>query len=50
MKDPNFRIFTDRDTITVFNDELFIRGTDIQDIFRQLEVDDPTHAFYRAGS
>ncbi len=46
VKDPNFRIFTDRETITVFNDELFIRGTDIQDIFRQLGVDDPTHAFY----
>ena len=46
VTDPNFRIFTDRDTITVFNDELFIRGTDIQEIFRQLGVDDPTHAFY----
>jgi hypothetical protein len=46
VKDPNFRIFTDRDTITVFNDELFVRGTDIQEIFRQLGVDDPTHAFY----
>ncbi len=46
VKDPNFRIFTDRATITVFNDELFIRGTDIQEIFRQLGVDDPTHAFY----
>lgn len=46
VKDPNFRIFTDRDTITVFNDRLFIRGTDIQDIFRQLDVDDPSHAFY----
>ncbi|MGH7497998.1 MAG: DUF6513 domain-containing protein [Gemmatimonadales bacterium] len=46
VTDPNFRIFTDRDTITVFNNELFIRGTDIQEIFRQLGVDDPTHAFY----
>jgi dihydropteroate synthase-like protein len=46
VKDPNFRIFTDRDTITVFNDQLFVRGTDIQEIFRQLGVDDPTHAFY----
>lgn len=46
VKDPNFRIFTDRETITVFNDELFIRGTEIQDIFRQLGVDDPSHAFY----
>jgi dihydropteroate synthase len=46
VKDPNFRIFTDRDTITVFNDELFVRGTDVQEIFSQLGVDDPTHAFY----
>jgi hypothetical protein len=27
VTDPNFRIFADRETITVFNDELFIRGT-----------------------
>jgi dihydropteroate synthase-like protein len=46
VRDPNFRIFTDRDTITVFNNELFIRGTDIQAIFSQLGVDEPTHAFY----
>ncbi|MEO7986290.1 MAG: DUF6513 domain-containing protein [Gemmatimonadales bacterium] len=46
VTDPNFRIFTDRDTITVFNDEIFVRGIDIQDIFRQLGVDEPTHAFY----
>jgi dihydropteroate synthase len=46
VRDPNFRIFTDRDTITVFNNELFIRGTDIQAIFSQLGVDEATHAFY----
>jgi dihydropteroate synthase len=46
VRDPNFRIFTDRDTITVFNNEIFIRGTDIQVIFSQLGVDEPTHAFY----
>jgi hypothetical protein len=46
VRDPNFRIFTDRETITVFNNELFIRGTDIQAIFSQLGVDEPTHAFY----
>ena len=46
VTDPNFRIFTDRDTITVFNDEIFVRGTDIQEIFAQLGVDEPTHAFY----
>jgi dihydropteroate synthase len=46
VKDPNFRIFTDRETITVFNNEIFVRGTDIQAIFSQLGVDEPTHAFY----
>jgi dihydropteroate synthase-like protein len=46
VKDPNFRIFTDRHTITVFNNEIFVRGTDIQEIFRQLGVDEATHAFY----
>jgi dihydropteroate synthase len=46
VKDPNFRIFTDRHVITVFNNEIFVRGTDIQAIFSQLGVDEPTHAFY----
>ena len=46
VKDPNFRIFTDRHTITVFNHEIFVRGTDIQEIFSQLGVDEATHAFY----
>ena len=46
ITDPNFRIFADREAITVFNHERFVRGTDIQEIFRQLGVDEPTHAFY----
>jgi dihydropteroate synthase-like protein len=46
VRDPNFRIFTDRETITVFNNEIFVRGTDIQEIFLQLGVDEATHAFY----
>ncbi len=46
VKDPNFRIFADRNTITIFNNELFVRGTDIQEIFSQLGVDEATHAFY----
>jgi dihydropteroate synthase-like protein len=46
VTDPNFRIFTDRDTITVFNNETFIRGTDIDEIFAQLYVTEATHAFY----
>lgn len=46
ITDPNFRIFTDRETITVLNAERFVRGTDIQAIFAQLDVDEATHAFY----
>ena len=46
VTDPNYRIFADRETITVFNREQFIRGTDIQEIFDQLGVTDPSHAFY----
>jgi dihydropteroate synthase-like protein len=46
ITDPNFRIYADRHAITVLNNELFIRGTDIQDIFNQLDIDDPAHAFY----
>jgi len=46
ITDPNYRIFADRDAITVFNHERFVRGTNIQDIFAQLDVHEPTHAFY----
>jgi dihydropteroate synthase-like protein len=46
VKDPNFRIFTDRQTITVFNNQIFVRGTDIQEIFSQLGVEEAGHAFY----
>jgi hypothetical protein len=46
ITDPNYRIFADAEAITVFNSERFVRGTDIQTIFAQLDVDDPAHAFY----
>jgi dihydropteroate synthase-like protein len=46
ITDANFRIFTDRETITVLNSERFVRGADIQAIFDQLGVTEPTHAFY----
>jgi dihydropteroate synthase len=46
ITDPNFRIFADDSGITVLNNERFVRGTNIQEIFAQLGVDDPTHAFY----
>jgi hypothetical protein len=46
ISDPNYRIFADADAITVFNHERFVRGRDIQEIFRQLDVSDSSHAFY----
>jgi dihydropteroate synthase len=49
ITDPNFRIFSDDRTITVLNSERFVRSTDtgnIKQIFDQLEIDEPTHAFY----
>jgi dihydropteroate synthase len=46
VTDPNYRIFADREAITVFNCDRFVRGTDIQDIFAQLGVHEPNHAFY----
>jgi dihydropteroate synthase len=46
IRDPNFRIFADPNGMTVLNDERFVQSTDIQDIYEQLEVDDPAHAFY----
>jgi dihydropteroate synthase-like protein len=46
ITDPNYRIFADREAITVFNSERFVRGTDIQEIFEQLDVAEPAHAFY----
>jgi dihydropteroate synthase len=46
ITDANYRIFTDRDVITVLNSERFVRGTDIQEIFGQLGVTEATHAFY----
>jgi dihydropteroate synthase len=49
LTDPNFRIFADQDAITVLNNERFVRSTDasrIGDIFAQLDVDEPGHAFY----
>ena len=46
VTDPNFRIFTDGGTITIFNNTLFARGTDIDELFARLGVDEATHAFY----
>jgi dihydropteroate synthase-like protein len=49
ITDPNFRIFADRDGITVLNHERFVRSTNpgrLVDLFAQLAVTEATHAFY----
>jgi dihydropteroate synthase len=46
ITDPNIRIFTDADWIYAFNAERFVKGTDINQIFDELGVDEHTHAFY----
>ena len=46
VRDRNFRIFTDDDNIYVFNNKLFIKSTDLAEIWSQLGVEDASHAFY----
>jgi dihydropteroate synthase-like protein len=49
ITDPNFRIFADREGITVLNNEIFVRSTDpasLGEIFAQLDVSEASHAFY----
>lgn len=46
ITDPNYRIFTDRERIYVFNAERFVTGTRAGDVFAALDVHEPTHAFY----
>jgi dihydropteroate synthase-like protein len=49
ITDPNFRIFADREGITVLNAERFVRSTDttrLAELFAELDVTEPTHAFY----
>jgi dihydropteroate synthase len=49
ITDPNFRIFADRNGITVLNNERYIHSADVarlDSLFARLGVDEPTHAFY----
>ena len=46
ITDPNVRIFTDAEWIYAFNADRFVKGTDINEIFDELGVDEHTHAFY----
>jgi dihydropteroate synthase len=46
ISDPNYRLFADAEWLYAFNDERFIRETNMYAMFDQLDVDDPSHAFY----
>jgi len=50
VTDRNFRIFADRAAIYLFNDQRFVKGTDIQQLFDQVKdqlgPDPVAHAFY----
>jgi dihydropteroate synthase-like protein len=46
IRDRNFRIFADRNSIYVFNNAFFIKDTDIRKIFDQLKIEDASQAFY----
>jgi dihydropteroate synthase-like protein len=46
VRDRNFRIFTDNENIYVFNNNLFIKDTNVRAIYAQLGVEDASHAFY----
>jgi dihydropteroate synthase-like protein len=46
ITDPNIRIFADAEWIYAFNAERFVKGIDINAIFDELGIDEPTHAFY----
>jgi len=46
VKDPNWRIYAEEGQIYAFNNSLFLEGTDPFDVFEQMGVDDPSHAFY----
>jgi dihydropteroate synthase-like protein len=46
ITDPNIRIFSDADWIYAFNADRFVKGTDINQIFDELGIDEHTHAFY----
>ncbi len=46
VRDKNIRVFTTEDAICAFNNALFVRGTDPQEIFDKLGVTTAPHAFY----
>jgi dihydropteroate synthase-like protein len=46
VKDPNWRLFAEDETLVAFNNEHFLTGDDPFTLFAQMKVSDPSHAFY----
>jgi dihydropteroate synthase-like protein len=46
IRDPNWRIFAERGMIYALNNTHFLRGPDPFVLFEQMDVVDPSHAFY----
>src|SRR5262249_8745108 len=49
ITDRNFRLFAERGLLHVFNDKMFLQGTDPFALFGQMQAReeiDPSHAFY----
>lgn len=46
VRDRNYRIFADRDSVYVFNNRTFIKDSDVRSIFGRLDVRDAAEAFY----
>jgi dihydropteroate synthase len=46
ISDANYRLFADAEWLYAFNGERFVREANMYAVFNQLDVDDPSHAFY----
>jgi dihydropteroate synthase len=46
ISDPNYRLFADADWLYAFNGDRFVRAANLFAVFDQLDVVDPSHAFY----
>jgi dihydropteroate synthase len=46
ISDPNYRLFADADWLYAFNGDRFVRETNLYAVFDQLDVVEPSHAFY----
>lgn len=46
LRDPNIRLYAGREHLYALSGERFVRGETLFEVFDQLGVEDPTHAFY----